>query len=377
LRRIAHRRLPRVAYDYLERGAEDDVTLALNRSALETIRFVPRTLIDVSRRSQETTLFGMHYGAPFGVAPTGAAGIYWFEADVALARAAAAANVPFVLSTASFVALEQVAREAGGAKWFQLYANKDHDATGKLVKRALDAGYEALVVTVDVPVGANREYNLRNGFQIPFRMNVRNMIDGAWHPHWLTNVFLRTLVASGVPRFQNVDTDVGGRIIAKNLSEFRARRDALDWTDLTWMRGIWPKTLMVKGIMTAEDAVAAERHGADGVIVSNHGGRQLDGVDSPIAALPEVVAAVGGKLAVMIDSGFRRGTDIVKAIALGADMVFVGRATLYGASAGGEAGVARAIEILKGEIDRVMALLGCKTVDELTPECLRLPRTDT
>ena len=271
--------------------------------------------------------------------------------------------------------MERVAREAGGVKWFQLYANKDHDATGKLVKRALDAGYEALVLTVDVPVGANREYNLRNGFQIPFRMNMRNVVDGALHPYWLANVFLRTLATSGVPRFQNVDTDVGGRIVAKNLSEFRARRDALDWTDLAWMREIWPKKLLVKGIMTAEDAAAALRHGADGVIVSNHGGRQLDGVDSPIEALPEVVAAVGGKLAVMIDSGFRRGSDIVKALALGADFVFVGRATLYGASAGGEAGAARAIELLKSEVDRVMALLGCGTVDELTPACLRLPRT--
>ena len=243
---MAGRRLPRVAYDYLERGAEDDVTLARNRSALETIRFVPRALVDVSL-----------------------------------------------------------------------------------------------------------------------------------HPYWLTNVFLRTLITSGVPRFQNVDSDVGGRIVAKNLSEFRARRDALDWTDLAWMRELWPKKLMVKGVMTAEDAVAAERHGADGVFVSNHGGRQLDGVDSPIEALPEIVAAVGGKLAVMIDSGFRRGTDIVKAIALGADMVFVGRAPLYGASAGGEVGVARAVELLKSEIDRAMALLGCNTVDELTPECLRLPRTGT
>ncbi len=377
LRRIAERRLPRVAYDYLERGAEDDVTLRANRSALEAIRFVPRTLVDVSKRSQATMLFGSRYDAPFGLAPTGAAGLYWFEADVALARAAAAAKVPFVLSTASFVELERVAREAGGTKWFQLYANKDHDSTGKLVRRALDAGYEALVVTVDVPVGANREYNLRNGFQIPFRMNVRNMIDGMLHPYWLTNVFLRTLATSGVPRFQNVDTDVGGRIVAKNLSEFRARRDALDWTDFGWMREIWPKKLMVKGIMTAEDALAAQRHGADGVFVSNHGGRQLDGVDSPVEVLAEVVAAVGGKLAVMVDSGFRRGTDIVKAHALGADMVFVGRAPLYGAAAGGEAGVARAIEILKSEIDRVMALLGCRTVDELSPACLRLPQGGT
>jgi isopentenyl diphosphate isomerase/L-lactate dehydrogenase-like FMN-dependent dehydrogenase len=269
--------------------------------------------------------------------------------------------------------MERVARETGGAKWFQLYMSKDREAAGKLVARARDAGYEALVVTTDIPVGGNREQNRRNGFEIPFRLNVGNMIDGALHPHWLLNVFVRTLLDSGVPRFQNVDINVGGRIVAKNLSEFRARRDALDWSDIAWLRELWPRKLLVKGVLTAGDAVLAARYGADGIFVSNHGGRQLDGAVSPIEVLPEIVAAVGDRLAIMVDSGFRRGSDIVKALALGADMVFVGRATLYGAAAGGEAGARRALEILASEVDRVMALIGCPRIEDLNIDFLDLP----
>lgn len=373
LRSLAQHRLPRVAWDYLERGAEDDVTMAANRTGFERIRFLPQTLVDVSQRTLHHELFGKRYAAPFGIAPTGAAGLYWFDADVALARAAAAAHVPFVLSTASFVAMERVAREAEGSKWFQLYMSKDRGSAEGLVRRALDAGFEALVVTTDVPVGANREYNLRNGFTIPFRINARNVVDGLLHPRWLTQVFLRTLLTSGVPRFQNVDAQVGGRIISKDLSAFRARRDALDWSDIDWLRTVWPRKLLIKGLLTVADARLAEQHGADGVVVSNHGGRQLDGAVAAIDVLPEIVDAVGGKIAVLFDSGVRRGSDIVKALALGADFVFCGRATLYGASVGGEAGVSRAIELLRSETDRVMALIGCRSVDALGRHFLKMP----
>ena len=229
------------------------------------------------------------------------------------------------------------------------------------------------VVTTNVPVGANREYNLRNGFAIPFRINARNVVDGLLHPRWLMQVFLRTLLTSGVPRFQNVDSNVGGRIIAKDLSAFRARRDALDWSDMAWLRTIWPRKLLIKGVLAADDARLALQHGADGVVVSNHGGRQLDGARAAIDALPAIVEAVGGRMPVLFDSGVRRGADIVKALALGADFVFTGRATLYGAAAGGEAGVTRALELLRSETDRVMALLGCNTVAELDRRYLQLP----
>ena len=373
LQQMTRQRLPRVAYDYLELGAEDDVTLRENRAVFERIRLKPRTLIDVSGRSQKVEVFGKFFDAPFGIAPTGAAGLYCFEADIELARAAQAANVPFVLSTASFTAMERVAQAAGGTKWFQLYMSKDREPAARLVMRARDAGFEALVVTTDVPVGANREYNRRNGFEIPFRLNLANMIDGALHPRWLIEVFLRTLLDSGVPRFQNVDTNTGGRIIAKDLSQFRARRDALDWSDLRWLREIWPHKLMVKGILTAEDARLAADNGADGIFVSNHGGRQLDGAISPMTALPEIVDAVGGRMAIMLDSGVRRGTDVVKALALGADMVFVGRAPLYGVTVAKQAGVEHALALLKSEVDRVMALLGCRRIEDLGPEYLELP----
>ena len=373
LREIARRRLPRVAWDFLERGAEDDITLRRNRAVFEEIKLKPRTLVDVSGRSLATSLFGTTYNAPFGIAPTGAAGLYCFEADMALARAAEAAGIPFVLSTASFVELERVAREVGGSKWFQLYMSKERESAGRLVKRAADAGFEALAVTTDVPVIGNREFNRRNGFEVPFRLNVANAIDGALHPHWLVNVFLRTLMTSGVPRFRNADANVDGRIVAKNLAEFRARRDALDWSDLRWLRQIWPRKLLAKGILSAEDAKRALENGADGIFVSNHGGRQLDGAPSPIDVLPEIVAAVGGRLAILVDSGFRRGSDIVKALALGADFVFVGRAALYGAAAGGEAGVAHAIGLLRTEVERVMALIGCPTVPALDANFLAPP----
>ena len=371
LRRIAADRLPRIAYDFLERGAEEEVTLAGNRAVFEHIRFQPRTLVDVSKRSQKKTLWGKTFDAPFGVAPTGASGMYCFDADVKIARAARRANLPCVLSTASFVPMERVIQEAGGTLWFQLYMSKDLETAERLVRRALAAGFEALVLTTDIPVAGNREFNRRNQFEIPLRLGPRQILDGLLHPRWLTSVFLRTLLTSGIPRFQNLDVNVGGRIVSTTLTGFRQRREELNWEDLAWLRKLWPKKLLVKGVLTVEDAQLAARYGADGIFVSNHGGRQLDGAPSPIEILPQIADAVGDRLAIMVDSGFRRGTDIVKALALGADMVFVGRATLYGASAGGEEGVLRAIDLLKSEIDRVMALLGCTTLDAIGPEYLR------
>ncbi|MGE5525346.1 MAG: alpha-hydroxy acid oxidase [Rhodospirillaceae bacterium] len=376
LHRLARKRLPRVAYDYLERGAEDDVTMQDNRAVFERIKLRPRVLVDVSRRNQRVTIFGKEYDSPIGVAPTGIAGLYCFDADVALARAAAAANVPFVLSTASFAPLERVAERAGGTKWFQLYMSKDRAAAKRLVDRACEAGYEALVMTSDVPVIGNRECNLRNGWKIPFQLGSRNVLDGIMHPRWLTSVFLRTLIDSGVPRFQNVDENVGGRIVSANLQSFRARRDAVDWSDVEWLRTIWPRKLFVKGILTAHDAKRAMAAGVDGVFVSNHGGRQLDGTLTPMDELPEIADAVSGRIKIMVDSGFRRGSDIVKALALGADMAFVGRAPLYGATVAGEAGAKHAIDILKAEVDRTMALIGCNSVAELDERYLELPRND-
>ena len=374
LRQAARRRLPRIAWDYLEGGAEEEYTANVNRDVFGKIRFCPRTLVNVGGRSQQVTVFGKTFASPFGLAPTGAAGLYGFRADTALARAARAAGIPFVISTAAFEAMEDVARDAAGATlWFQLYMSKDRDAALALVNRARDAGYEALVVTTDVPVIGNREFNRRNGFEIPFRLSGRNMVDGLLHPRWLAGVFARTLAHSGVPRFLNTDSNVGGKVIAKSLMDFRSRRTELVWDDMRWLRSVWPGKLLIKGILRADDALAALECGADGIFISNHGGRQLDGAVSPIEVLPAIRAAVGRRLAVMVDGGFRRGADIVKAHARGADMAFVGRAPLYGIAAGGEAGAARALELLREEVDRVLALLGCPDVAGVGADFLWCP----
>jgi isopentenyl diphosphate isomerase/L-lactate dehydrogenase-like FMN-dependent dehydrogenase len=354
LRAAARRRLPRVVFDYVDGGAEDCVTLRANREAFEAIRFAPRTLVDVSRRSQQVRLFGRGYDSPFGIAPLGASGLCWHDADVALARAAHAANVPFTLSTHSFVPVERVAREAGAAPWFQLYMPKDRAAAGAIVGRAFDAGCEVLVLTTDVPVGGNREHDERNGFCVPLRLGARTVLDGLRHPRWLTQVYFRSLRGRPIPRWG-------------------LRRDQADWHDFAWLRALWPRKLVVKGILTVEDAVLAREHGADGIVVSNHGGRQLDGAPATIEVLPRIAAALGGAIAILADGGFRRGADIVKALALGADMVLVGRPALYGAAAAGESGASRALHILKSEIDRVLALLGCPAVDELGPQHLMAP----
>lgn len=357
LRALARRRLPRVAFDYLEGGAEDHLTLQANREALERIRLVPRTLVDVSQRTQRTSIFGSAFDRPFGIAPTGAAGLYCRRAEIALARAARAANVPFVLSTHSFIPLDRVARSAGGAPWFQFYIHPERAGMAAAVKRAADAGCEVLVVTADAAVGGNREYNYRNGFTMPVRLTRRTIVDALCHPGWLADVYV-------------------GSLLGRRLPDWRTRHDAASWDDFERLRRMWPGKLIVKGVMTVEDARLAEQHGADGIWVSNHGGRQLDGAAASVAVLPQIAAAVGGRLAVMVDSGFRRGADIVKALALGADMVFVGRPPLYGAAAAGESGVKRALELLGSEVDRVLALLGCNSIAELGPQCLLLPAKD-
>jgi isopentenyl diphosphate isomerase/L-lactate dehydrogenase-like FMN-dependent dehydrogenase len=374
LREAARQRLPKVCFNWLEGGTEDHFTWRRNRAAFEDIRFSPHVLVNVGNRSQKTELFGKTFESPFGIAPTGAAGLYGYRADMALARAAQQAGVPFILSTASFDPLEEVAKAAaGGTLWFQLYMSKNRETAGRLVQRALDAGFEALVVTGDVPMIGNREYNKRNRFSAPFRLTSSTLLDGLMHPRWLTGVFLKTLLDSGVPRYQNDDSPPNTQsIVAAPVASFQARRDELDWDDFDWLRQRWPRVLYLKGVLRADDAALAKQHGADGVFVSNHGGRQLDGAPAPIEVLPAIRAAVGPEFKVMLDGGIQRGSDIAKALALGADMAFVGRATLYGLAAGGEPGVHHALALLRGELDRVMALLGVRSVAEIGPDCLHV-----
>ncbi|MGQ0544369.1 MAG: alpha-hydroxy acid oxidase [Betaproteobacteria bacterium] len=355
LQAAARRRLPAVVWRYIEGGAEDELSLRANRAAFAAVAFSPRTLVDVSRRSQKVTRLGMAFDSPFGISPMAPLGLTRYEADIALARAARAANVPFVLSTHAFVPLARVAAESGGAPWFQTYPAIDRGRAKAELERAREAGCEVLVLTTDVAVRGNREYNERSGFGLPLRLSWRSVAEGLLHPRWLLDVYLRS-------------------VCGRRLGESRARRDLHDWNDFAWMRAAWPGKLIVKGVLSVEDARLAEQHGADGVLVSNHGGRQLDGAASPLEVLPQIAAAVGGRIAVLVDGGIRRGADIVKALALGADMAFVGRAALYGVAAGGEAGARRALQILKTEVDRVLALLGCNSIDELGPHCIARER---
>jgi (S)-mandelate dehydrogenase len=373
LRALALKRVPKGLFEFVDRGTEDEVSLRHNRTVFERIRFRPRTLVDVSGRSQEVTLFGERQKMPVIIAPTGTAGLMWYRGEIQLARAAAAAGIPFTLATGSTTAMEKVAEEAGGIPlWFQLYMWPDRKLSHQLVERARAAGFKALVVTVDGVVPGNREYNLRNGFTIPFSFTRRNVTDVLAHPRWLVGVLARYLATSGMPRYENYPTEIKNRVTAQPMGRSMMRNDSLTWDDLRVLRKMWPGILIVKGILHPQDALRAVECGADGVVVSNHGGRNLDGVISPIEALPEVVDAVGQRTTVLVDSGFRRGSDVVKALAMGAQAVQIGRATLYGVAAGGEAGAQRALTIFRNEIDRVMALIGARSVSDLGPEVLQL-----
>lgn len=369
---IARGRVPNGLFEFVDRGTEDEVSLRNNRAVFERIRLKPRTLVGVSDRNQEITLFGNRHKMPVVIAPTGIAGLLWHEGEIALARAAADAGIPFTLATGSMTAMEKVAEQAGGELWFQLYMWPDKSLSHQLVERARAAGFKALVVTVDGVVSGNREYNLRNGFTIPFTFTRKNVTDVLLHPRWLLNVLAKYVFTTGMPRYENYPSEIKYKVTARPMGRSQMRNDSLNWDDLRELRKMWPHQLLVKGILHPQDAVLAADCGADGVVVSNHGGRNLDGAVSPIEVLPEVVDAVGKRVAVLVDSGFRRGSDVVKALALGAHAVMIGRATLYGIAAGGEPGARRALAIFREEIDRVMALLGCRSVADVGPECLHI-----
>jgi (S)-mandelate dehydrogenase len=370
LRDMALRRAPKGLFEFVDRGTEDEVSLRNNRAVFDRIKFKPRALVDVSARSQAITLLGQQHKMPVVIAPTGTAGLMWHEGEIALARAAREAGIPFTLATGSMTSMERVAAEAGGRLWFQLYMWPDKTMSHTLVERAKNAGYEALVVTVDGAVSANREYNLRNGFTIPFSFTRRNITDVLMHPRWLLGVLARYVFTTGMPRYENYPSEIKYKVTAAPMGRSQMKNDSLNWEDLKVLRKMWPGQLIVKGLAHPQDAIFAADCGADAVVVSNHGGRNLDGSMAPLEALPDVVDAVGHRVTVLVDGGFRRGSDVVKALALGANAVLIGRSTLYGVAAGGYDGATRAINIFREEIDRVMALIGVRSIDELGPEYL-------
>lgn len=369
LREIARRRVPGFIFEYVEGGAEDEATLRRNRTAFDELRFVPHTLIDTSARHHRITLFGRDCLAPLIIAPTGGNGLLYPRGDVALARVAARAGIPFCLSTVSTARLEDVAAEAGGRLWMQLYIMHERRAAAEIIARAASAGYEALVLTSDAQVFGHREWDRRN-YRLPGKPTLRNLLELAGYPRWVFEV----LVRRGVPRFENIApylppggaNAVGGSTIIPTLFT-----PTITWEAVSWLRRTWSGKLLLKGVLSLADAQRAVELGCDGIVLSNHGGRQLDHCVAPIEMLPQVASALRGRITLVIDSGFRRGTDVVKALALGADAVMIGRPTLYGLAAGGERGAARALEILTTEIDRTLGLLGCCCISDLGPQLLR------
>jgi L-lactate dehydrogenase (cytochrome) len=339
-----------------------------NRAAFADYRFIPRVLRDTSQRSQSTELFGRRHAAPFGIAPMGGAVLAAFEADLVMAAAAKRTGIPFVLSASSQIPMEDVARAGEGA-WFQAYLPGEPERIEPLVDRVAAANFETLVLTVDLAVPGNRENNMRNGFSLPLQPTPRLAWDGITRPRWLLGNVARTLLSKGMPHFENMDATRGPPILSRNLVRAVGRRDGLNWSHVDLIRRRWKGRLVIKGILAREDARLAREAGADGVIVSNHGGRQLDSAIAPLDALPGVVSEAGN-MPVMIDGGIRRGTDVLKALALGAKFVFLGRPFLYAAAVAGESGVRHAASLLSEEIDRNMALLGIISTNDIGPASL-------
>jgi len=368
----ARKKLPRCLFEFVEGGAQDAVSLRDNRAAFECIRLRPRVLRDTSARNTQTTTLGQEWSAPFGIAPMGGVGLAAYRGDLALARAAAKARVPFILSGSSLVPLEQVQRENPDA-WFQIYASERHEDNVRLLERASASGVRTLVVTVDVPVAGNRERDIRNGFGSPLRPSLRLACDGLTHPRWLVGTFGRTLVRDGMPHFENFAAS-RAPVISRTAARVH-RRDNLSWDTLQRLRAQWKHRLVLKGLLSSLDVQAAAQSGIDGVVVSNHGGRQLDGTVAPVSVLPEA-QRVKGSMELFFDSGVRRGADVLKAYGLGASHVFIGRPFLYAAAIAGEEGVLRAIELMRAEISRDMALLGCEQLSEVASRIVHTQGVD-
>ncbi|MBY4593970.1 alpha-hydroxy acid oxidase [Ottowia caeni] len=372
-REKARQRLPKGLFEFVDRGTEDEHALRRMRDAFDAIELSPSVLTDVSKRTAKTNLFGREWSYPLAIAPTGVAGLMWYEGELALAKAAAAAGIPFTLATGSLTSIEKVAAEAGGNLWFQLYVWPDKKQSYALIERARLNGFETLVVTVDTAVPSNREYNFRNGFTVPFSLSWANAYDVLTHPRWLLGVLGRYVLTTGMPRYENYPSSEKRRVTAAPVGRAMPKTDMLTWDDFRDLRKAWPHKLLVKGILRREDALRAVDIGADGVIVSTHGGRILDSAIPSIRALPGVVDAVGNRVPVLVDSGIRRGSDIVKALALGASAVLAGRGPLYGVAVEGQPGAARVLEMLHQETLRVMGLVGKSTVQELTRDILCTP----
>lgn len=364
----ARRRLPRFAFDYLDGGAEDGRGLARNVAAYQQLIFSPRILRDVSTVDPSVKLFGRVHSMPAVVGPTGLNGLYWPKAEEALALAAHAAGLPFAMSTASTSLLEDVRAATNGDLWLQLYVQQDRRIAQSMMQRAQALGFSTLMLTVDTMVHGKRDHDVRNRFKMPLRITPRLVMDVATHPRWC----LRMLRQGGSPQLVNLahSADVPVSMQAQAALMSRQMDMSLDWDAIAWMRAHWRGPMLLKGVLSVADAQLARQFGVDGVVLSNHGGRQLESAPSPLEILPSVVDAVGDKLDIFVDGGIRRGDDIVKARALGAKAVLLGRAPLYGLAAAGPQGVADVLQILREEFEVALRLLGVPAAAQLDDSSL-------
>jgi L-lactate dehydrogenase (cytochrome) len=372
LRRFARRRLPRGIFDYIDGGAEDERTLADNSAAFARIRFRPRVLREVGDVDPSTKLLGRPLPYPLVLAPTGYTRVADPQGELAVARAAERAGLPYALSTMATRSIEEVAAVSEGRKWFQVYTFRDRGLVKDMIARAAEAGYEAIMPTVDLAVLGQRDRDVRRGFTMPPKLGLGTLLDGAVHPSW-TWAFARAEPIT----FANVaQHGVGGGSGAPaSMAAFASMKfdPNLSWRDIEWMRSIWDGPMIIKGIQCVEDAVLAAEHGVEAVALSNHGGRQLDSAPPAVDLIAPVLDAVGDRLEIICDGGVRRGSDIVKAVALGAKACMVGRAYLYALGAAGEQGVDHVLRMFDADVRRTMALVGVRTIDELTPEVVDVP----
>lgn len=364
----AARHLPRPIFGYVSGACEDCHSLRGNRDVFSEYEFIPRVLVDVSARTQSVSLFDHQYSMPFGMAPMGISSMSAYRGDVVLAEAAQRANIPAIMSGSSLIRMEEVA-EAAPQTWFQAYLPGKVEQIAPLIDRVAAAGFKTLVVTVDTAAAANRENNIRTGFSTPLRPSLRLAWEGISHPSWLFGTFIKTLMRHGMPHFENSFATRGAPIMSANVMRDFSTRGHLTWEHVKQIRAKWKGPMVLKGILHPSDAALARQYGMDGLIVSNHGGRQLDSATSPLRVLPQILEQFKDG-PVMLDSGVRRGGDVLKALALGAQCVFLGRPFNYAAAVGGPAGVDHAISLLQQEISRNMAMMGITSLEELNPDCL-------
>lgn len=369
LRALARARLPRAIWEFIERGTEDDLLIERNVMALQRLNLVPRTLRDVSQRSAGIELFGRKQPLPLVIAPTGVSDLLWYRGERAIAGAAAQAGIPFTQTTSSTTSFADIAKVATSGHWMQMYLWERRDLSWKVVDAAAHHGADVLVLTVDTPMWPLREFNKRAGMSNPVRPNATLVSDFLKAPRWFASVLGRYMLEGGLPQFANYPPEIGGKLTG-TVSRV-SNSASVCWADVAELRRRWRGTLVLKGVLSVADARIALDHGVDGIIVSNHGGRNFDSSPAAVDVLAEVVDAVGGQTTVLFDSGVRRGADVIKALAIGAKAVLIGRATLYGCAAAGEAGAAHALSLLANEIDVAMAMVGVTRLDQLDRSYLK------